>query len=183
VTCRKMVGAAVIPPIAHDSNFVVLGRISGVFGIQGWLKVYSYTSPRENIFKYTTWQLSDNDDWRSFEVCSHRRQGSGLVASLDGICDRDKAIDWVGSDIAVERAELPRSAAGEYYWADLIGLEVINQQGIVLGTVVRLLDTGAHDVVVVDGVRERLIPYVKGRYIVDVDLECGRLVVDWHPDD
>jgi 16S rRNA processing protein RimM len=65
----------------------------------------------------------------------------------------------------------------------LIGLEVINQQGVVLGKVVRLLDTGAHDVVVIDGARERLIPYVKGRYIVDVDLERGRMLVDWHPDD
>ena len=178
-----MVGLAIIRPIAHDSNLVVVGRISGVFGIHGWLKVYSYTSPRENIFNYTAWQLSDNSDWRGFEVLAHRRHGGGLIASLDGICDRDKAIEWVESDIAVDRAELPRSAAGEYYWTDLIGLEVINQQGVVLGKVVRLLDTGAHDVVVIDGLRERLIPYVKGRYIVDVDLERGRLLVDWHPDD
>ncbi len=154
-----------------------------MFGIHGWLKVYSFTRPRENIFNYTAWRLSDNSVWRGFNVLAHRRHRGGLITNLDGIGDRDKAIEWVDSDIAVDRAELPRSAAGEYYWADLIGLEVINQQGIVFGNVVQLLDTGAHDVVVVDGARERLIPYVKGRYIVDVDLERGRLVVDWHQDD
>lgn len=167
----------------HDSSRIVLGRVNGVFGTRGWLKIYSYTRPRENILAYPLWQLSNDKHWQSFPVIDHRQQGAGLVASLEGISDRDGALSHIGDDIAVARDALPENAAGEYYWADLVGIEVVNVEGISLGTVSRLLATGANDVLVVEGQKERLIPYVQGHHVIDVDLEHGRMTVDWHPDD
>lgn len=154
-----------------------------MFGTRGWLKVYSYTRPRENILTYPAWQLSENHRWRAFDVIDHRRQGAGLIARLSGIGDRDDAIALVGSEIGVDRGALPQAAAGEYYWAELIGLEVINQSGTVLGRITGLLETGANDVLVVGGPTARLIPYVKDHYVIEVDLERGRLLVDWHEND
>lgn len=162
---------------------VVLGRVSGVFGTRGWLKIYSYTRPRDNIFNYSAWQLCDRGAWHSFALAEHRRQGAALVVRLAGIDDRDAAAGLIGRDIGVDRDVLPDNAAGEYYWADLIGLQVVNQDGIALGSVTRLLETGANDVLVIDGPRQRLIPYVIERYVVAVDLAERRMIVDWHVDD
>ena len=88
-----------------------------------------------------------------------------------------------GADVAVHRRQLPAAEAGRYYWVDLIGLSVVNREGIALGTVIALMETGANDVLVVQGERERLIPFVLGRVVLDVDLEAGVIEVDWLPDD
>ena len=173
----------VIDPAATDRDRVILGRINGVFGTRGWLKIYSYTRPRDNILSYPTWALCANHTWQMFDVIAHRRQGAGFIASLNGISEREEAVALVGSEIAVDREALPRIGAGEYYWANLIGLEVFDQRGTILGTVTGLLETGANDVLVVGGAKERLIPYVKDRYVIEVDVEHGRMVVDWHEND
>ncbi len=165
------------------SSRVVIGRINGVFGTRGWLKIYSYTRPRENVLTYSPWQLSQPNQSSSLAVLAHRRDGSGLVALLEGIDDRDKAVAHVGAEISVDRTALPDSAPGEYYWADLIGLEVVNKDGIILGKVSRLLATGANDVLVLDGPKERLVPYVQGHYVLNVDLDARRMIIDWHEDD
>jgi len=166
-----------------ESDRVVLGHVSGVFGTRGWLKIHSYTRPRENILTYAVWQLSGENQWWSHAVLAHRRHGAGLTASLEGITQRDAAVACIGCEISVERAALPDGDAGEYYWADLIGIEVVNIDGVALGKVTRLLATGANDVLVVEGQKQRLIPYVLGHHVVEVDLAGGRMVVDWHPDD
>ncbi len=169
--------------MSHDANRIVLGRVSGVFGTRGWLKIYSYTRPRENILIYPEWQLSISKQWRSFPVNEHRQQGGSLVVSLEGVDDRDAAAAYIGNEIAVDRDALPENATGEFYWVDLVGIEVVNLEGISFGKVSRLLATGANDVLVVDGDKERLIPYVRDIHVIDVDLKHGQMTVDWHPDD
>jgi len=166
-----------------DSDYVVLGRVSGVFGTRGWLKIHSYTRPRDGIFEYAKWHLSTGSGWREFAVSASKAHGNGLIAALAGVDDRDAAVPWVHADIAVLRSELPPNADGEYYWTDLIGTEVVTTAGVRLGKVVRLLDTGASDVMVVHGDRERLIPFVVGHYVMQIDLDSRRIVVDWHPED
>ena len=161
----------------------MLGRVSGVFGTRGWLKVYSYTRPPRNILAYPICQLSGGGQWTSFPVIGVRQQGVRLAALLDGIVDRTEASARIGEEIAVDRDALPEKTDGEYYWADLVGIEVINAEGISLGIVSRLFDTGANDVLVVDGKKEHLIPFVRDHHVIDVDLERGRMTVDWHPDD
>jgi len=161
----------------------VLGRVSGVFGTRGWLKVYSYTRPPRNILTYPIWQLSVGGEWTTFPVIGVDQRGIRLVALLDGITDPTEAGSHIGAEIAVDREALPEKTDGEYYWADLVGVEVVNVEGIRLGRVSGLFDTGANDVLVVDGKKEHLIPFVRDHHVMDVDLERGLMTVDWHPDD
>lgn len=165
---------------------VPLGRIHGLFGVRGWVKVYSYTDPPENLLNYSRWQVGRDGDWRSMRLVEGRVHGKGLVALLaygDGepIADRDTAAELMGSDIAVTRDRLPPLPDGRYYWVDLIGLRVIDRGGAELGTVTDIMDTAAHGVLVVAGDRERLIPFVIGEIVDEVDLASGRIVVDWDP--
>ncbi len=156
-----------------------MGRISGIYGVKGWIRVFSYTRPAENILNYPFWYLKHRDDETLHKVREGRTQGKGLVVSLEGIEDRDTARLLVGADIYIERDQLPSLPEGEYYWTDLLGLQVINRQGQSLGEVVEILETGAHDVLVVKGEGRELIPWVWGTYLLDVDLEAGRITVDW----
>lgn len=163
---------------------VLVGRIVGLYGVQGWLKIESWTDPRTRIFEYASWWLNaEGKAERAVTGAVGRAQGKGLVAKVPGIDDRDQAEALVGLDIFVDRSALPPPGKDEYYWVDLEGLEVVTIDGIGLGRVSHLFGTGANDVVVVkDGTRERLIPFVQGEYVRSVDLSGGRMVVDWDPE-
>ena len=158
---------------------VTLGHVSGLHGVRGWIKIHSYTDPRPAILDYSPWTLDQGGERGQFEVSQVRRHGSRLTAKLAGLDDRDQAASWVGAEILVDRGRLPPTAENEYYWADLIGLAVETADGRSLGRVERLIETGANDVLVVAGDRQRLIPWLPGRVIVAVDLDGGRIRVDW----
>ncbi len=166
----------------NDTRRVVLGRINGVFGVQGWVKVFSWTRPRDNLFAYGDWQVNTHSGWRKMEVAEWRPQGKGLVARLQGVDDRDQAAALVGCDVAVMRKQLPAPEEDSWYWFDVVGLNVVTGDGRDLGEVHSLMETGANDVLVVRGERERLIPFTMGHAVREVDLQSGRLVVDWDPD-
>ena len=163
---------------------VPLGRIVGVHGVQGAVRLESWTEPRDRIFAYQPWWLVGNDGSSvMLDGVQGRTQGKGLIALLPGVGDRDAAMAWVGSEIRIPRDALPAPAAGEYYWADLEGLEVVTVAGRVLGRVSHLIATGANDVLVVrDGERERLLPFIAGGCVQSVDLGSGRITVDWDPE-
>lgn len=161
---------------------VFLGKINGLYGIQGWVKVFSYTQPLTNIFNYSPWQLYQPGRWQTVAVHEGQVQGKGLIVRLAGCHTRDEAARFIGAEIAVDRAQLPPLAEGEYYWADLLGLKVFNQQGVFLGEVDYLLETGAHDVLVLKGETERLIPFVLEHIVLAVDLTQKILRVDWDED-
>jgi 16S rRNA processing protein RimM len=171
-------GERATAPISAEPRSVVLGCIAGVYGVRGWVKVYSETDPIENIFGYAPWLI----EGQPRQVLEWRRHGKGLVAQLEGFDDRDLARVLVGKAIAIRREQLPPPSADELYWADLEGLEVETREGVLLGRVSHLIETGANDVLVVRGERERLLPFVWGQYVLEVDLERGRLRVDWDPD-
>lgn len=162
-------------------TLVALGRISGVHGIRGWVKVFSYTDPRENVLSYPEWWLLRGRERRLVRVQEGRAGGRTITAALESIEDRDAAEEWVGAEIAVERSSLPDPGEGEYYWADLIGLEVRDGRGERLGRVGRMLETGAHDVMVVERGEgeDLLIPFVIDRIVQAVRLKEGCIVVDW----
>ncbi|AMK77777.1 ribosome maturation factor RimM [Methylomonas methanica] len=164
-------------------DFLNVGQVSGVFGVKGWVKVYSFTDPRENILQYSPWILRKNSQIQEVKLLGGRRQGSLVVAELQGITDRDLAAELMGADILIRKQQLPKASDGEYYWADLIGLEVHNREGCKLGKVDHLLETGANDVlVVVDGELERLIPFLQQSTILKINLDDGLIIVDWDPD-
>ncbi len=164
------------------SDWVVLGRVSGLFGVNGWVRVFSHTEPREGIAHYAPVFLKRRDEWQVFKIEAGRAHGAGVVLKFAGCDDRDQAAALIHSDIAVRRAQLPPPRPGEYYWADLEGLRVVTLAGVELGVVSHLLATGANDVLVVRGERERLLPFVQGPVVVEVNLEQRLLRVDWDPD-
>ena len=168
---------------AKTAKWVTVGRISGVFGVKGWLKVQSYTEPRANIVGFDVWTLRMSGAERLFEVEDGQGQAGKVAAKLRGIDDPDRAREWVGADIVIERERLPKTQTDEFYWTDLEGLEVRTTAGLTLGRVAHLLATGANDVLVLDGTPERLIPFVLGSVVKHVDLEAGLIVVDWAADD
>ncbi len=161
-------------------QFLVVGKISGLFGIKGWLKVYSFTEPRENILAYSPWCLKKGDTLKQMNVVAGHLQGKAVVAKLDGIDDRDVAATLNGYEILIDANILPEPEAGEYYWRDLIGLAVETEQGVSLGKVDYLLETGANDVLVVKSAdKEHLIPFVQGLFVKQIDLQTQKMIVDW----
>lgn len=162
-----------------DAAYLVLGKISGIYGVAGWVRVFSYTRPHDNIFQYPQWRIGD----REYAVLQTRKQDKRLVAQLAGINDREQARALIGQEISVERQALPELPLGEYYWADLIGLQVRNSESpFDFGKVSGLMETGSNDVLVVQGDHERLIPFIMDQVVKKIDLDEGIIWVDWDPD-
>ncbi len=156
---------------------VVLGRVLGAFGIQGWVRVQSYTRPIEGLLEYCDWQLGAKV-WR---VLEGRRQGTSVVVRLEGLSSREDAMALRGTEVEVERAELPAAGPGEHYWFDLMGCAVRNLSGVELGRVESLFSNGAQDVLVIRGERERMVPFVPA-IVKQVDMGQKQILVDWEPE-
>jgi 16S rRNA processing protein RimM len=183
---------------------VELGKIVGVWGVKGWVKLHSYTRNRADIAGYSTWWLKEkkSKEAERFSVLACREQGPGVVAQLERVESREQAELLIGRTILVEQSEFPKLPKGEFYWHELIGLQVSNTEGVEIGTVSSILETGANDVLVIkredvaktdqhdarvveadSSTRgaEVLIPYV-GEIVLEVDLAMSKMLVDWDPD-
>lgn len=173
-------------PAAAD-ELIVLGKIFSVHGVRGEVKVYSFTDPLDNVLDYPRWTLTRDGEVKQVEVASGRVQGKFLVVKLKGLDDRDVARTYAGFEIRVPESELPELEEDEFYWHQLEGLSVINQDGQLLGKVDHLLETGANDVMVVKPCtgsldnRERLLPYTE-QCVQAIDLDAGEMRVDWDAD-
>lgn len=164
-------------------GLVTLGRVSGIFGVKGWVRVHSHTEPRERILDYRPWVLLAGGEQMPVELITGRQHGKAVVALLPDSTSPEQAARYVGAEIAVARECLPAATDESLLWADLEGLRVATTDGIDLGVVDHLLETGANDVLVVKGKeRERLIPWLRDTVVTRVDLANGCLVVDWDPD-
>ena len=150
------------------------------------MRVFSYTEPREAVLQYKGLLLGRNGDWQSINVVEGQRHGKSVILRLEGFDDRDRATSLIGTEIGVSRDELPKPDDGHYYWSDLTGLTVVRRDGTELGTIKEMLETGAHDVMVVqskkEGEQERLIPFVSNEIVINVDLDAKRVDVDWEWD-
>jgi 16S rRNA processing protein RimM len=144
--------------------------------------VYSYTDPREAILEYSNYFLHQDGGWRRVEIAEGKKHGKGVILRLDGVEDRDAAAALIDCEIAVAIEVMPAAEQGVYYWADLEGLAVVHRDGTDLGRVAYLLETGANDVLVTSGKPERLIPFILGEVVLDVDLVNGVIRVEWELD-
>ncbi len=174
------------------NGWLTVGKITGCYGIKGWVKVHSYTDPQENFLHYGGWVLRRREGSEPVEFDAGKRQGKGLVAHIRGVDDRTLAESYRGLEVAVPGDRLPALEEGDFYWHQLEGLEVwcgTEAGQVLLGEVDYLIDTGANDVLVVKASaasiddQERLIPYLPGDVVTGVDLAAGRLEVDWFVDD
>ncbi len=167
----------------HVERRVLVGRFHGAFGVRGELKLESFTDPKSAVLRYQPWTLRDaHGVERQLDGARGRETAKGLIATLPGVEDRDAADALRGVEVWVPRAALPAPRPGEYYWVDLEGLRVRTVEGVDFGTVSYLFATGANDVLVVQGERERMLPFVQPDVIRSVDVESGVITVDWDAD-
>ena len=176
---------------AEAPSVLVVGQLSGVFGVKGWLKVKSFTQPEENILNYAPWRLRTPSGQKLVEVDDYQMRPQGLVVHFKGLDDRDEAAQIARLEIEVDKSELPELRSGDYYWHQLMGLAVVTDflgSDQKLGQVKDVLETGANDVLVVapepDSIdqRERLVPYVPDLYVKSVDLATRVIRVWWDPE-
>jgi len=158
---------------------VIVGRVGAVYGIKGWVKIQSFTEPRQNLFSYAPLYIKHQGIWQIVKLADYNEQAKQLVAQFSGYNDRESAQLLTGSELAIERQQLPKLAKNEYYWSDLEGLTVINTEGVLLGKVEYIFETGSNDVLVVKGERQYLIPFLLNQFILSVDLLHKNLQVDW----
>ncbi len=170
-------------PAGASPKRVILGRVGAAFGVRGWTKIHSATDPPGNILDYRPWQIERDGQWREIEVAASEMRGAQVLVRFDGCFDREAAVSWRGCALATDRSRLPEPEEGEFYWTDLIGLSVFDRQGAFLGEVERIFETGANDVLVVAGEKERLIPFLFGDVVRSVEIDAGRIIVNWHLDD
>jgi 16S rRNA processing protein RimM len=166
-------------------TFIPVGKIAGVFGVKGWMKVFSFTQPRNNILSYSPLYLLTKGKWVEAKVTNGRVQGKGIVISLENVTEPDAVFPLIGTELAIKEHQLKPTEADEFYWSDLTGLKVINVNDEPLGEVDSIVETGAHDVLLVkDNAHkiERLIPFVMGEIVQDVNLDNGVIRVDWELD-
>lgn len=164
-----------------DSTHVVIGCLGTVFGVRGYLKVNSYTTPQDNILSYTNWQIKHKGQWQPLAIENLKQQGKDIIVKIKGIDDRDEARAYTNDLLAIQRDALPATAADEYYWTDLIGITVVTQDGQTLGKIVEMRDTGANDVMIIEGEKRHLVPFIND-VLINVDLDQQRIIVDWDYD-
>jgi 16S rRNA processing protein RimM len=155
-----------------------MGRVVAPYGILGWLKIHPDTQELDGLLGYKTWWIGKDDDWRELRVESAKIHNDVLVVKLQGLDDRDAAFACKGKLVAVPMASLPKLKKNEYYWSDLIGLAVKNQQHVDFGVITDVFATGANDVIVVQGKIERLIPFT-AQTVLEVSIENQTMLVDW----
>ncbi|ORU93981.1 MAG: ribosome maturation factor RimM [Cycloclasticus sp. symbiont of Bathymodiolus heckerae] len=177
-----MSDARFLGPDKEENAWLKVGNISGVFGVKGWLKIYANTDKKENILAYKPWYVERNKVRKEVKVKAGKPHGKTVIALLEGVDDRNEAEKWVGSDIYISSDQLPTLRKDEYYWSDLIGLNVVTVAGEEFGVIKQMLETGANDVIVVEGERERLIPFVLNQVVKTVDLDGQQMIVDWDAD-
>ncbi len=163
------------------NKYIELGSISGFFGVKGWVKLYSHTRPRTGISQYKHFFMGEAKQPVRFAAI--KASGKNVVGHIDGVDSRESAERYLGQTLYITHEALP-ALDNEYYWHELIGLKVINQQGVLLGEITEMMETGANDVMVIQGVNgEVLIPYVFSHFVLSVDLDKGEMLVDWEEDE
>jgi 16S rRNA processing protein RimM len=168
--------------VDKQTDWVILGRFGKPHGIKGFISIHAFTDPRENLLDYKELYAPFDKEWRVIELYSFEVHPKIIIAKVQGFADRTAVEALTNKDIAAPKDALPALEPGEYYWHQLIGMQVTNQQGLPLGKVTEILATGSNDVLVVEGERQHLIPYVMGSCIQEVNKQKQCIIVDWDAD-
>lgn len=171
-----------MPQSSSDQSMLTLGKISGVFGVKGWVKIFSHTAPLQEIIRYSPLYMKKRQEWKVVTITDGHKQGKGVVAQLEGINDRDQAFTLIGMKLGIQRKQLSNLADDDYYWTDLEGLSVVTTDDVLLGEIAWLFATGSNDVMVVKGEQEHLIPWILDDIVKVVDLEGAQVRVKWDAD-
>jgi len=165
-----------------SENHIVIGRIGSTYGIKGWLKVQSFTAPETNIFDYQPWLYQKRGQWVVLECDTFEAKPERLLIHIKGYDNPEMAKQLTGLEIATTRDQLPKLPKGEYYWHDLIGLEVVTTKQVSLGKVKNILSNAAHPLLEIQGEKQHLLPLLFDKFIVEVNLSERKIIADWDPE-
>ncbi|GBU09585.1 ribosome maturation factor [Gammaproteobacteria bacterium] len=166
-----------------DANKIILGKINGVHGLKGYVKIFSETRPRDAITQYKSLYVLLKKEWSLIKVIECKVQSKNIIGLFEGYADINIAEQLIGATLAISQAQLPKLQEDEFFWRDLIGMAVQNTQGISFGIVKAMMETGANDVLIChDEISERLVPFTKGAAIISVDMHNKLIIVDWDAD-
>lgn len=166
----------------NQTNWITVGRFGRPHGIKGFVTIHSFTEPRDNILRYTDWRVFLNNEWQPIHLLSVAVQHKAIIAQVEGYPERESVARLTNLDIAVAKEQLADLEPGEFYWHDLIGMKVVNQKGEVFGNVIEIMPTGSNDVLVVQGEKKYLIPYLPGQFVTNINAEQQLITVDWDLD-
>ena len=166
----------------NQANWVVIGRFGRPHGIKGFVTVHSFTDPRDNILGYTNWHAFLNNQWQPIKLLCVEVYSKAIVAQIEGYPERESVARLTNIEIAVHKEQLAELEPGEYYWHQLVGMSVVNQKGDLFGEVIEVMPTGANDVLVVQGEKRHLIPYLPGQFIIEINDSQRVITVDWDLD-
>lgn len=165
-----------------DTDWIIVGRFGRPHGVKGVITVISFTEPRDNILRYSPWYVSINKNWQPVKLVRVEMNNKSILAQIDGYDDREQVAELTNIEIAIKPEQLPALKPGEYYWHQLVGKKVVNSQGITLGIVKEIMPTGSNDVLVVEGEKRYLVPYLPEQFNVQVNEQEGVITVDWDTD-
>jgi|TARA_R110002167_G_scaffold366223_1_gene593827 16S rRNA processing protein RimM len=172
--------------MSHSSDTLVVGKIGAPYGVKGWVKITTFTHEQDGVFTYTPWLLGQEN--KEYVVDQWRTHNKGLVAKLVGVETRDDAESIKNLDISIKAQQLPQLAGDDFYWRELVGMQVVTEKGYSLGVVKELFETGANDVMLIKanlndafGQKERMVPYLLDQVVKQVDREAKTITVDWDP--
>jgi len=168
--------------VNNQENWIVIARFGRPHGVKGFVTVHSFTEPRDNVLKYANWHAFINNKWQPMKLLRAEVQNKSIIVQIEGYPERESVAYLTNIEIAIQRGQLATLEPGEYYWHQLIGMKVINQQGEPFGNVTEIIPTGANDVLVVEGNKRHLIPYLLGQFILDIDSKQQIITVDWDMD-
>ena len=166
----------------NQENWIVIARFGRPHGVKGFVTVHSFTEPRDNVLKYANWHAFINNKWQPMKLLRAEVQNKSIIVQIEGYPERESVAFLTNIEIAIQRGQLATLEPGEYYWHQLIGMKVINKQGEPFGNVTEIIPTGANDVLVVEGNKRHLIPYLLGQFILDIDSKQQIITVDWDMD-
>jgi len=165
-----------------QTDYVIIGKIGTTYGVQGWVKVFSFTEWTNDILGYGPWYIENAEGWEQIDISDGHPHGKGVVVKFTGYDNPEQARLLTGKKIGIRRSQLPALHEDEYYWSDLEGLTVINQHGTTLGKVIYLIETGSNDVLVVkndEDDKELAIPYLPDEVVIRIDLKNQVMHVNW----
>lgn len=168
--------------MSNQEHWIVIGRFGRPHGIKGFVTVHSFTEPRDNILRYTDWHAFINKKWQPIKLLCAEVQNKSIITQIEGYPGRELVARLTNIEIAVQQEQLEKLESGEYYWHQLIGMNVINSKGESFGTVIEIIPTGSNDVLVVQGEKKHLIPYLPGKFILDINKDQQIITVDWDMD-
>ena len=165
----------------ENDKKILLGKITGVHGIKGWLKIQSFSSPPENILEYPSWIINNHGEEDSYSIERGRKHHNKIIVKLEKIDDRTIAESLINSKIQILRSDLPKLPNENYYWSDLVGLSVLNSEEKVIGKIESLIETGANDVMVINNAKDErvLVPFVMHEIIKEVNVKLKYIKIDW----